>query len=30
LQLDNCGLPFVFLSERGKRMVMDAARKIKP
>jgi hypothetical protein len=31
LQLDNCGLPFLFLSlsKRRKPMAMDTARKIK-
>jgi hypothetical protein len=28
LQLDNYDLPFLFLSEGGKPMVMDTARKI--
>jgi len=28
LQLDNCGLPFLFLSERENPMAMDTAKKI--
>jgi hypothetical protein len=28
LQLDNCALPFLFLSKRGKPRTMDTARKI--
>ena len=28
LQLDNCGLPFLFLSGRKKPMAMNTARKI--
>jgi hypothetical protein len=30
LQLDNCGLTFVFLSEHGNPITMDTARKINP
>jgi len=30
LQLDNCGLAFVLLSERGKPMAIDTAKKTKP
>jgi hypothetical protein len=28
LQLDNCGLPFLFLSKRGKPIAMNIAMKI--